>query len=418
MIWACPGFGKTIVTLEALRILGCKNVLIVAPVSLLSVWEQERKKFYDLPTVMIRGTPQARARLWGCKGVKVVGYETLRVDFDFAKRIKWDAVVLDESFKVANPMAKITKKILQLGAPVKIALNGTVIANSIADVWSVAEWLEAGVLYGNWYRFRAIHAIMNPYIPGAITGWRNVAEIHKRTEHLIFKRTREEVLSHLPPLTEQIISFSLSPEEKREYERIRKESIVKIQGEDMPIANALVELMRLRQVTNGLFAFGSDVPSTKIRIMKELIETIPSDAKILIFSSFKTTADKVADELAALRITGDVPGAEREEIVARFSAEGGSRFLVMTAAGERGLNLQAASYTILMDNSWSNAGHEQRIGRNFRTGQTKPVYIYSLEASGTVDEKIRKILETKKGISDELMNWNRGDLDTLLQNGV
>lgn len=416
LLWLPPGAGKTVITLEALRERGCKRVLIVAPVSLLTVWRDELAKFYGASCVLVRGSKAKRAELLAAPNrYHVIGYEALRVDFDTVKLGGWDAIILDESHKVANPTAKITKRMLKLDAPVKIALNGTPIANSYADIWSVCEWLERGCLYGNFYAFRNIHAVMNPYVPGMILEWRNVEKIKEKVAHLIFRKTREEVLSHLPPLTEQIISFELMPAERRVYEQIRKESLIKIAGEDVPISNALVELMRLRQVTNGLHAFGYEGEGSKIKTLKELLETFPEDAKIIIFSQFKTTVDKLVGELkGAIAITGDVPVAERGQIVEKFGTDPTCRVLVMTGAGERGLNLQVANYTVLMDNAWSNAGHEQRVGRNWRTGQTKPVFIYSLEAAKTVDVKIRKLLETKKGLAESFGGITKAELVSLL----
>lgn len=414
ILYWVPGSGKTLTALEALHRLECKNVLIVAPVSLLSVWSDELKRFYDEPSTIIRGTPAKRFALWYADGIKIVGYETLRQDFKTMPR-KFNAIVLDEAAKIACPVTKITKRILQLDAPVKIVLNGTLLANSIGDLWSPCEWLERGVLFGNWYHFRAVHAVMNPYIPGAVVGWRNVSDVEKKCAHLISRKTKEEVLTYLPPVTEQVVTFQLSPKERAVYERIRREAIVKIRDEDMPVSNALVELTRLKQTTNGTFVFGENEPSSKIRVLKELIETLPVDAKAVIFSNFKTTVDKIVEELpGALKISGDVLGAERDATMEVFRTDPTKRFLVMTSAGEKGLNVQTASYLFSMDLPWTNASHEQRIGRLWRTGQKNHVHIYILEAEKTVDVKCREILEKKKKMADDFQGYTQADLSTLL----
>mgnify|MGYP001559546709 CR=1 FL=1 len=123
-----------------------------------------------------------RQELWKAAGYRVVGYESLRVDFKAIRGLKFDALVLDESYKIANPRAKVTKCVLQMMAPVRIALNGTLISNSYADIWSVCHWVSPGCLYNNFWAFRSIHAIMNPHFP-QIVGWRGVEEI-KKAENL------------------------------------------------------------------------------------------------------------------------------------------------------------------------------------------------------------------------------------------
>lgn len=413
LLWWTPGAGKTLTAIETLRRLGSKDVLFVAPVSLLSIWRDEAKKFYGLDVTIIRGSKEKRKAMWEGRGWCVVGYETLRSDFKECSH-KWDAIVLDESGKVNNHAAKVTKCILKMEAPVRIALNGTAISNSYADLWPVCTWLEPQSLYGNFYRFRAIHAVMHPAFP-AIVDWRATEEIERRVSPLISRKGKEEVLKNLPPLTEQVISFQLSPEERRVYKEIKEDLIVKIQEEEMPVTNALVELMRLRQVTNGLHAFGLKSESSKLRVMQDLLSTLRSDSKVIIFSQFKTTVNQVMSLLSnAVAISGDVDSAERDRAIMRWKHEPTCRYLVMTSAGEKGLNLQDADVMVHCDLPWSAASYEQRIGRFHRTGQLKPVISYTLEAEGTVDEKVRKILERKKGVSDKFLAISREDIDFLL----
>ena len=408
-----PGCAKTRTTLEALRALACERVLVVAPAALLSVWHDEMMKWYGTTPTLVRGTKAKRESLWQATGIKVVSYETLRADFPIVRGLSWDAIVLDESYKIQNPRSKITKTILSLSAPVRVALNGVPLSNSWADLWAVCTWLDPGCLYGSFWKFRSIHAIMNPYYP-AIVGWRDVEGIKRRTEHLISWKRKEDVLKDLPPISEQVISFDLSKKEREVYDLIRDELRVELQGEDVPVGNALVKLLRLKQTTNGLFAFGENKVSSKLDLCLELLSSLPAGASALVFSSFKETINELHKRLPdALKITGDTGAVEREETVKLFQS-GAVLTLIGTDSVAFGLNLQAASYVLNLDLPYSYAKYQQRISRAHRQGQTRPVTVWNLQANKSVDFHVAKILSRKMVMADDAAGITREDIDEIL----
>lgn len=416
-----PGCGKTLTALETINREGAKRVLVVAPAPLLSVWRDEAEKWYGRKVVELRGSPAVREKILDDLNrlerqesvILVCGYETLRIDFAKLKDYSWDALIYDETLKIQNHAAKVTKCAMQLKAPLKIALNGTPISNSWADLWPVMTWLEPLSLYGNFYKFRGVHAIMNPYFP-AITGWRDTETIKLRTAPLMHVRRKRDVLDDLPDMTEQTVEFELSAAEKVIYRTIKDELRIELAGEDVPIGNALVKLLRLRQAANGLFAFGDDKTSSKLDTLEELLEKIPADAKVLVFTSFKDTANEIKRRLGDKTeiITGDSSYAEREESIARFRSV--SRVLVGTDAIAYGITLTEASYVIMVDLPFSYAKYEQRIGRAWRKGQKNAVTVYNLEASGTVDAHVSRILQRKLKTADEVTSVTRDDLRSIL----
>lgn len=421
-----PGCGKTLTALTALKKLGCKRNLIVAPVSILSVWKDEIEKWYPgTPVTILKAAKPKRDEVWksfkdkASMGWVVVSYETLRLDFKGMRDIEWHSIVLDESYKIQSPTAKVTKSILALKAVVRIALNGTLISNGYQDLWAQCHFVAPGCLYTNFYQFRAMHAIMHPHFP-AIKAWRNVEDIKRRAwPHILFKK-KEEVLKDLPAMTEQTISFDLSPQEKKAYRQIKEElALTLLDGEDMAIPNILVQLMRLRQVTNGLFTFTlGDSTSSKLDAMEELLQSIPPDKKVIIFSSFKETineASKRMDEATKYVITGETPSSDREEIVKNYRESDKPRTLLFgTDAMAYGLNLQCASYVVNLDLPWSYAKYEQRIGRAWRQGQTQPVTVYNMEATGTVDGHVAKILDRKVKTADDFSAVTMQDITDIL----
>ena len=178
--------------------------------------------------------------------------------------------------------------------------------------------------------------------------------------------------------------------------------------------NALVKLLRLKQTTNGLFAFGEDKMSSKLDLCLELLSSLPAGASALVFSSFKETINELHKRLpAALKITGDTGAVEREESVRLFQS-GAVRTLIGTDSVAFGLNLQAASYVLNLDLPYSYAKYQQRISRAHRQGQTRPVTVWNLQANKSVDFHVAKILSRKMVMADEAAGITREDIDEIL----
>lgn len=423
-----PGLGKTFTAMAAVERLGCGLVLAVAPASVLAVWRDEMARTYGRELRLARGARASRLADYAWAAARepggpprwlAVSYEALRSDIRELRALAFDALIYDETLKIQNHAAKMTKAALSLTAPVRIALNGTPVSNSWADLWPVCTWLDRDSLYGNFYRFRRIHAVMNPYYP-AIEGWRDTEGIRARVAPLVFSRKKTDVLRDLPPCVEQTVGFPLSAEEAAEYRRVKKELRVRIMGEEMPVSNALVLLGRLRQVTAGLFTLAGPPytggGSTKIRAALDLLESVPAGEKCVVFSGSLPVVEALVSAFPgqAEAVTGATPPEIRDEIVRRFAGEGGPRFLVGTDAMSVGLNLQRASYLLNVDLPWSFARYDQRRSRCWRMGQGKPVTVWNLEAEGTVDAHVRKVLERKIGDADEFSGVTRRDIEEIV----
>uniref|UniRef100_A0A6M3JWR9 Putative helicase n=1 Tax=viral metagenome TaxID=1070528 RepID=A0A6M3JWR9_9ZZZZ len=403
------GVGKTLTALEYVKRANALPLVIIAPVSLLGMWQAEIKRWYGWETIVIKGTPAKRKKLYaGSAQVFIIGYETFRTDKVTMDTLPVKACICDESGKIRTPTAKISKAVRAYLPPVRIALDGTPISNSLADLWNPCEWVKPGIFLGNWWAFRRQFAIMNPYIPGKIDGWRDEDRIIRTANQHIMWKKKVDVLHDLPPITHVDIPLELSPEEMKEYKRIKEELKIEILGEELPITNALTLLMRLRQAANGCFS-----PSTPTKT-KAVAELAAGMDKVVIFSQFETVVRKLVEDLPfeCVSITGSVSVADRESALERFKTDSNVKALVMTSAGERGLNIQCASHLIQHDLTWSNASEEQRIGRIWRHGQTSAVTVHNLLAEGTVDIHMKRILSRKKNLAESVVTYE--DIQAIL----
>lgn len=396
----CPGAGKTLTAITYLKEIGAKNVLILAPASVTSVWADECEKWSAPTPVIFYGTPKERKALLAVFDRKdihywtVCGYEMFLREYKNLSKVKWDALILDESHRAKSPTAKVTKAIRAVAASinVRILLSGTPLKNHWGDLFTQAETVSPGCLGGNWYAFRNRYAIMPiPNIP-MIKGWRDVEDIQKRIKPHVFTIDKEEIQKNLPPMTMTNIKVELSPEEKKQYALIRDEMML---DEDTNIVNALAQLTKLRQCANGTLT----EKSSKLGAIRDVLESL-EDQRVLIFTEYATFAGLLGRELRAPVIQGSVGADERKEIIEQWRR--GGTVLIGTSAMATGLNLQDASYVVQADLPWTKAEEEQRIGRAWRTGQKNPVTVYNIMAEGTVDWMIRKAIDRKGSMMAQL----------------
>lgn len=406
-----PGLGKTLTVLMLIKETGINSLpaLIIAPRGLLGVWVAEAEKYMAFSVIPITGTgAERKKRLEEKHSVYVIGYEMARIMWKELSMIEWGLIALDESGKVRTPTAKVSKVIHSFRARYKVALDGTPISNSIADLWNVCTWLDRTCLYGNFYRFRAIHAIMNPYIPGKVEAWRGEKEIMDKTKHLIMWRGKE-TLTDLPPLTEQDVPVEMETDEIKELKKMKEEMVAIVKNELMPITNALVLLLRMRQYIDGV----EQKKSSKLTALRDLLDALAPESKAIIFCAFKATARRLLEEMRdeAVLIDGDTSQEERDVALALFKESNKVRWLIGTSAMSKGYNIQCADVIIHYDLPWSFAMYDQQIGRAWRNGQEKHVHVYNLVAEKTIEKKIRKILAGKQSLAESL---SRRDLAELL----
>lgn len=413
-----PGAGKTLTAITYLKEISAKNVLIICPASILDVWVAECEK-WEAPHVMrFDGTPAKRTKLLSELTAPrdhnwvVCGYEMFLREHKKLSKLKLDAVVADECHKIKTPTAKVSKafRVFAQSSSVRILLSGTPLINHIGDMWSQVEAVHPGSLYGNWYAFRNLHAVMP--IPGIpmIKGWRNTDIILEKIKPYVFTIDKQSILRSLPPVSTVDVPVVLSPIESASYRQIRDELRLELgNGEEITIANALVKIGRLRQCANGLVHFGGD-RSRKLEVLKELLETL-GDEHVIVFSMYSQTVEFFAKELGIKYVvTGST--VQRGDTIDAWRNNGG--VLIGTNSISTGLNLQEARYVIQIEPAWTKAEEDQRIARAWRTGQKRPVTVYNLLAKDTIDYAIKKLI-FKKGISaDEVSEYTMAEIKELL----
>lgn len=407
-----PGLGKTIQTLAACERMN--RILVLCPASLKYSWKDEIEKWETARVSVLDGVKEKRVSAWkdGTAKYVVANYELLLHDFDEMPK-EWDAIVCDEATRIQNPDTQTTKNLKKLIAQKKIALTGTPVSNSPADLFSIIDWLSPGFL-GTFWQFKRRYCVVDARFPSRIIGFQHMTEFKEKVSPFILRRLKEEVFSDFPAKTVQDIPIELTPDEWELYERVRLrilEEYRELKINTKSLVEVPVKILRLKQITSHPQLISDVKNASKFGVCEDRVREITqSGDKVLIFTQFKEMAKILFDSLwvdeecGKLVIHGDTPPEKRQQIVRLFNEEPFYKVLIMTEAGAYGLNLQAASYVIHYDLPWSVSKLEQREGRAHRIGNQKPVTVYNLMCRKTVDEYVAKVLHKKQKLSLELLH--------------
>ena len=409
------GLGKTIQTLAVI----CSAqwlkgpALIICPTSLIDNWYREIQKFTRECNVLIIHGADRSEKFKNILGSDIIisSYGTIVNDYDSYKDIHFSLIVADESSYLKNPDTKAFKALASLNASSKMALSGTPLENKLLDLWSVMELVNPSYL-GSRKEFMTRYS-------GNVSGSGHVS-LSRRITPFVLRRTKEMVLNELPAKTEKIIHCNLTSYQRKAYEDILRDAKAQLMSfnsknlESSSRVEVLSILLRLRQlccdcrlIESGTEDSGQET-SGKIEPMMSIVRSsISSGGKVLIFSQFVRMLriiNKVLDEneIDCFFLDGSTPRTKRDSQIQSFQndAESPSVFLISLKAGGYGLNLTAADTVIHFDPWWNPSVESQATDRAHRIGQNKPVTSYKLITAGTVEERILKLQEQKKGLID------------------
>ncbi|NCC21775.1 MAG: DEAD/DEAH box helicase [Alphaproteobacteria bacterium] len=419
------GLGKTVQALawlahEKTRQEGAgKPSLVVAPTSLMHNWCAEAEKFLpDMKVLMLHGADR-KERFEDIAGYDLVltTYPLLTRDKDVLLDHDFFAVILDEAQFIKNSKARMTQIVRQLRAEQRLCLTGTPLENHLGELWSLFNFLQPGYL-GDEKQFRSIYR--RPIENGTDTAATQKDALARRVRPFILRRTKEAVAAELPAKTEMIRSIDLGTAQRDLYETIRLSMHEKIRREiaSKGLARShimvLDALLKMRQVCcdprllKMESAKKSRAGSAKLETLMEMLPGMIEDGRrILLFSQFAQMLGLIEDACLASQIPYvKITGSTKDRMTPIQTFQNGEvpLFLISLKAGGTGLNLTAADTVIHYDPWWNPAVERQATDRAHRIGQDKPVFVYKLLTTGTVEEKIQQLQERKQALADALFD--------------
>ncbi len=400
------GLGKT-VQIIALLLHRARSgpALIVAPTSVCENWRRELNRFGpSLASVAYSGTERER-HLTRLKpgNVVITSYTLLQKNVDALSAIQWSTAVLDEAQMIKNADTLRAKAAHRLEAKARIIATGTPIENHAGDVFSLFQFLNPGLL-GSARSFSAA-------IGAAGRSNRGPKRLLKP---FVLRRTKNQVLDDLPPVTTIQRTVVMSPGEAKLYNSVRQAALDKLDKVGVTPKGRLqifTELTRLRRLCchPGLVAPDANLTSSKLESFLELAEELVAGRhRCLVFSQFTDVLALVRPLLDQKGITyqyldGSTAAARRGSAVDAFQAGEGDLFLISLRAGGFGLNLTAADYVIHLDPWWNPAVEAQASDRAHRIGQTRPVTIYRLVTADTIEDRIVELHAAKRELADAVL---------------
>ena len=427
------GLGKTVQTLAHLMIEKASGrmdrpSLIVCPTSLIPNWTAEARRFApELSVLALHGLGRKKDfKLIPRHDLVLSTYPLLTRDADVLLEQQWHAVILDEAQSIKNPNAETTRQALRLKAHQRLCLSGTPLQNHLGELWSLFDFLAPGFLGGQ-KSFK--------------TRYRTPIEKHGDVERqellthrirpFMLRRTKEEVITELPPKTEIVEPVEMEANQRAIYEAIRLSMHAKVQAaiaskglarSGIIILDALLKmrqaccdprLLKLKTVAK------SKAGSAKLdRLMEMLSIRFAEGRRVLLFSQFTEMLALIQarleeDGVDYVKLTGDTK--DRASPVKKFQAGDVPLFLISLKAGGVGLNLTAADTVIHYDPWWNPAVEDQATDRAHRIGQTKKVFVHRLVTLGTIEEKMEVLKDKKRAIVASVMDTEHGGAMSLTE---
>jgi SNF2 family DNA or RNA helicase len=409
------GLGKTIQALAHIMIEKESGrmqtpVLVVAPTSLMANWKSEAGRFAPSLKVLILQGNERKENFDRIADHDLIltTYPLLARDKDILLNYMYHILILDEAQVIKNPNTMAHRIVQQLRAKHRLCLTGTPMENHLGELWSLFHFLMPGFL-GDSKKFTQTYR--KPIEKGRDEARQQA--LTRRVRPFMLRRTKEEVVSELPPKTEIIQHIELLALQRDLYESVRLAMHAKIQAEieekglrrsQIVILDAL---LKMRQVCCDprLLKLEAAKGITESAKLQFLIDTLPEmieeNRKILLFSQFTSMLALIEKELDKLNIpyvilTGQTK--DRQTPIDTFQAGKVPLFLISLKAGGTGLNLTAADTVIHYDPWWNPAVENQATDRAYRIGQAKPVFVYKLVTVGTVEEKILEMQHHKANL--------------------
>lgn len=422
------------------------KVLIVAPLSVLPVWEAEfiEKADYPVEVKTLTGSTTGRAKMLEefnneqALSVAIINFEGYWRRGLFEKIAGWspDMIIVDESQKIKDPSAKQSKGLHILGdrSPYKMILTGTPVTATPLDFWSQYRFIDPNIFGASYYAFRNRYAQMGGYHNKQIVGYRNKDELVRKAHSIAHRVTKEQALD-LPEQISQNAYCYLEDDAMRTYRQMLKTNVAEI--EDMTkqdnvdrrlvATNVLTRLLRLQQMVGGFVPDTEkegrmiQVSSAKLDLLREtLTDLLQAGKKVVVFARFVAEIKAITDMVETGKfngstgvgyacISGAVAQSERGEMVRRFQTDPQCKvFIAQLQTAGLGITLHAADTSIFYSADYNWASYDQCKARLHRIGQKNNVTHIHLVGKGTVDETIYKSLRGKEDIASDIVdNWRK-----------
>lgn len=412
------GLGKTLESIATINKADAFPCLVICPNVVKINWQREWHKFTDKKAMVLTDSVRdSWPFFWqtGMNQVFIVNYESLRKyfvrritkaekwtlkDVEFHNTIKlFKSVIIDESHKVKSTATQQTKfcKGIASGKEYIILLTGTPVVNKPKDLVAQLGIMDRMIDMGGWKGF------MLRYCSGPNQA-SNLKELnYKLWQHCFFRREKSKVLTQLPDKVRQIVSCEIT--NRKEYMDAERDLIDYLkrykEADDEKIQKSLKgEVMVRIGILKDITARGK---------LKEVIDFVKdfreNGKKIILFCNLHEIVDRLMIAFpSAVCVTGRQNMQEKQASVDAFQKNPKTDVIICSIkAASAGITLTAASDVAFIELPWTYADCDQAESRAHRIGQKDSVNCYYLLGRRTIDQKLYRIIEEKKHISNAVL---------------
>lgn len=411
------GLGKT---LQVISLLSSDNSnmpsIVVCPTSLVYNWKSEIERFSpEISTLIISGTTLERCELISSINeydLILTSYDLIKRDIELYASYEFRYCILDEAQYIKNSSTQNSKAVKLLKSQIRFALTGTPIENSLADLWSIFDFILPGYL-STYKNFKDKYEV--PIVKDEDKEM--LQRLNKQIFPFILRRLKKDVLKELPDKIETLTFAQMEEIQRKLYAaELMKlnsefENAIKENGYEKSQIKILSMLTKLRQICcdPSLCFDDYDGGSAKLDLCMEIVKnSMENNHKVLIFSQFTSMLKIIEKQLKASNIdyftlTGATKSMERLDLANKFNVDNTPVFLISLKAGGTGLNLTGADVVIHFDPWWNISAQNQATDRTHRIGQNNKVQVFKLITKNTIEEKIEKLQQSKKDLADSVI---------------
>jgi len=384
-----PGTGKTIVALGWCYDRGSKlgRVLIIAPTVVLYKWEREIHKWLG-EGKSVQVVDKVKTPILLDTQFILMSYAMLRLRVEELVALNYDLLVLDEAHHVKTGKAQQTKAAIRVGGKSahRINLSGKPFLNQPGELFYPLHILMPEA-FPDWFRF------VSRYTMGKYqhwTGMQNGMELQSRLESVLLRRTKNDVLTELPPIRRVLLPFRLEDKDMKEYRKVEDEVI---------FGNPLVACTAMRR------AVANAKKQTAVDWARNFLEENP-ESKLIVYAYHLDVMGHInvaLESYGSAIIDGSLSAKEREHRANRFQESRVPRVLVINTAANEGIDLYRSSNVLFAEREWVPNTEEQAESRCHRKGQKDSVTAWYLEAKDTFDEHLAAVIERKRAIFEDVL---------------
>ena len=411
-----------------------RTSIVICPSSLTLNWLNEARKFVpDLKASVIKGSAKEREQIINNLekyDLIITSYDSLKRDINIYKERNYNFryIIADEAQYMKNSTTQNAKAIKALNGTTRYALTGTPIENSLAELWSIFDFVMPGYLFG-YKKFKSIYEV--PIVKD--NDEKAMTRLKMLIAPFILRRNKKEVLTELPEKTITVLNNQMNEEQEKVYlsylaqakQEVADE--ININGFEKSQFKILATLTRLRQICchPSLFIKDYKDESSKLNQCIEILsDAIEAGHKILLFSGYTSMFDIIEKELKKqnikyFKLTGSTKVDERISLVDEFNSNPEIKvFLISLKAGGTGLNLTGADMVIHYDPWWNQSAENQATDRAYRIGQKNNVQVYKLITSNSIEEKIYELQNKKAELIDNMLDTKTSFVNKLSRDEI